>query len=74
MWREIKLSDEMMRIKNVFFFPQESLLGDMDVNGDGEIDYEVALLYTIVSYLMSTSISLSYIRQSECENVWKVSP
>ena len=46
----------------------------MDVNGDGEIDYEVTVLYTIVSYLMFTSISLSYIQQSECENVLKVSP
>ena len=46
----------------------------MDVNGDGEIDYEVALLYTIVSYLMFTSTSLSYVQLSECENVLKVSP
>ena len=46
----------------------------MDVNGDGEIDYEVAVLSTIVSCLMFTSISLSYIRQSESENVFESFP
>ena len=46
----------------------------MDVNGDGEIDYEVAVLSTIVSCLMFTSISLSYIQQSESENVYESFP